>query len=51
MQVKFDLKYERSRKKVSKRIEIQKIEQTESLFQTDPTHHKLELKSIMTKDC
>jgi len=49
MQVKFDSKYERSKKKVAKRIDIQKIEKTEELFVSDPTHYKLELKSIVCR--
>jgi len=38
MQVKFDIKYERSKKKVAKRIALEKIEKTEQLFQDDPSH-------------
>ena len=49
MQVKFDIKYERSKKKVAKRIAIEKVEKTEELFKNDPTHHKLELKSIVCR--
>ena len=47
MQVKFDIKYERSKNKVAKRIDIEKVEKTEELFKNDPTYHKLELKSIV----
>ena len=49
MRVKFDAKYERSKKKVAKRIGIQKIEQTENLFRKDPSHLKLEMKSIICR--
>ena len=49
MQVKFDTKYERSKKKIAKRIDILKIEQTENLFLDDPSHVKLELKSIVCR--
>ena len=49
MQVKFDIKYERSKKKVAKRIEIQKIEKTEELFKSDPAHYKLEVKNIVCR--
>ena len=49
MQVKFDLKYERSKKKVAKRIGLRKIEETEKLFQHDPTHIKLSLKTIVCR--
>lgn len=49
MQVEFDLKYERSKKKISKRINIEKIEKTEKLFRDDPTHKKLELKNIVCR--
>ena len=49
MQVKFDIKYERSKKKVAKRIDILKIQQTETLFKNDPSNYKLELKSIVCR--
>jgi|LGOV01.1.fsa_nt_gb hypothetical protein len=49
MQVEFDLKYERSKKKISKRINIEKIEKTEQLFCEDPMHKKLELKNIVCR--
>lgn len=49
MQVRFDIKYERSKKKVSKTIGLKKIEDTEKLFETDPTASKLEMKSIICK--
>ena len=49
MQVKFDIKYERSKKKVAKRIDIEKVEKTEKLFKSDPTHYQLELKSIVCR--
>ena len=49
MQVKFDIKYERSKKKIAKRIALDKIEKTEQLFQNDPSHNKLELKSIVCR--
>ncbi len=46
MQVEFDLKYQRSKKKIAKRINIRKIEETEALFQSNPQHVKLALKNI-----
>ena len=49
MQVKFDIKYERSKKKIAKRINLQQIEQTEDLFESDPFHSKLKLKSIVCR--
>ena len=49
MQYKFDIKYERSKKKILKRVQIEKIEQTELLFQEDPSHPKLEQKSIVCR--
>jgi len=49
MQVKFDIKYERSKLKVSKKIELQKIIDTELLFQQDPKTPKLELKNIICR--
>ena len=49
MQVKFDIKYERSKKKIAKRIPLDKIEKTEQLFKNEPSHYKLELKSIICR--
>ena len=49
MQVKFDIKYERSKKKIAKRISLDKIEKTEQLFGNEPSHVKLELKSIVCR--
>ena len=49
MQVKFDVKYERSKKKIAKRIGIEKIEQTELLFKEDGFHPKLEQKNIVCR--
>ncbi len=49
MQVEFDAKYERSKKKVAKRISVHKIEETEILFQSDPHHPKLALKKIVCR--
>lgn len=49
MQVKFDIKYERSKKKVSAKIGLQKITETELLFKTDMDAAKLELKNIVCR--
>ena len=49
MQVKFDIKYERSKKKIAKKISLDKIEKTEQLFIKEPAHIKLELKSIVCR--
>ena len=49
MQVRFDVKYERSKKKVSKRIGIEKIDKTERLFTEDPLDIKLEQKTIVCR--
>ena len=49
MQVKFDVKYERSKKKIAKRIDSDKIKQTEALFLHDPLHPKLEVKPIICR--
>lgn len=49
MQVKFDIKYERSKKKAVLKIGSLKINQTEELFQKDMDAAKLELKSIVCK--
>jgi len=65
MPLKFDVKYERSKKKISKKIALILIEETEALYKTDPSHTKLNLKNIvyfqdimnhdkydrLTKDC
>ncbi len=49
MQVKFDVKYERSKKKIAKRIGIEKIKQTEILFKEDEFNSKLEQKNIVCR--
>ena len=49
MQVRFDLKYERSKKKIAKRIGISKTEETEDIFKNNPLDSKLELKSIVCR--
>jgi hypothetical protein len=49
MQVKFDVKYERSKKKIAKRIGIEKIEKTEKLYKEDYSHKKLEQKNIICR--
>jgi len=49
MQVEFDLKYLRSKTKVSKKISLKNIEKTEQLFIENPSHPKLQLKSIKCK--
>ena len=46
MPLKFDVKYERSKKKISKKIALTLIEETEELYKTDPSHTKLNLKNI-----
>lgn len=49
MQVKYDAKYLRSKKKIIKRIGIEKIEQTEALFQNNTSSKKLEMKNIVCR--
>ncbi len=49
MQVKYDAKYLRSKKKIIKRIGIEKIKQTEALFQNNPSSKKLEMKNIICR--
>ena len=49
MQVEYDIKYLRSKKKIIKRIGIEKIEQTETLFQSNPSSSKLEIKNIVCR--
>jgi mRNA-degrading endonuclease HigB of HigAB toxin-antitoxin module len=49
MPLEFDVKYERSKKKVAKKISLTLIEETEELYKTDPSHTKLNLKNIVCK--
>ena len=49
MPLEFDVKYERSKKKVAKKISLALIEKTEELYKTDPSHAKLNLKNIVCK--
>jgi len=49
MPLKFDVKYERSKKKIAKKIALILIEETEELYKTDPSHTKLNLKNIVCK--
>ncbi len=49
MPLKFDVKYERSKKKVAKKISLALIVKTEELYKTDPSHIKLNLKNIVCK--
>jgi len=49
MPLKFDIKYERSKKKIAKKISLKLIEETEELYKTDPSHTKLNLKNIVCK--
>ena len=46
MQVEFDAKYKRSKRKIARRIDPKKIERTEALFKSDPSHPNLQLKQI-----
>ena len=46
MLVKFDIKYTRSKHKISKKIGLETIIQTEELFRVDPSQVKLNLKTI-----
>ena len=47
MQVEFDIKYLRSKKKVAKKISLKAIEDTEKLFKTNPSSKKLNIKKIV----
>ena len=38
MSLEFDVKYERSKKKVAKKISLALIVKTEELYKTDPSH-------------
>jgi len=49
MPLKFDVKYERSKKKIAKKISLSLIVETEELYKTDPSHIKLNLKNIICK--
>ena len=49
MPLKFDAKYERSKKKVAKKISLSLIVETEELYKIDPSHTKLNLKNIICK--
>jgi mRNA-degrading endonuclease HigB of HigAB toxin-antitoxin module len=49
MSLKFDVKYERSKKKIAKKINLSLILETEELFQVDPSDIKLNLKNIVCK--
>jgi mRNA-degrading endonuclease HigB of HigAB toxin-antitoxin module len=49
MPLEFDVKYERSKKKVAKKISLALIEETEELYKTNPSHIKLNLKNIICK--
>lgn len=47
MLVKYDKKYDRSKKKVSKKIDLKSIIDTELLFQRDMLSDTLQLKSSL----
>ncbi len=49
MRVEYDAKYLHSKKKIIKRIDIGRIEQTEALFKNDSSHPKLEMKNIVCR--
>ena len=49
MLLKFDIKYERSKKKVAKKISLALIVETEELYKSNPSHTKLNLKNIVCK--
>ncbi len=49
MLVEFDIKYTRSKKKISKKIGEERISQTQELFISNPNHPKLNLKNIVCR--
>jgi len=49
MPLEFDVKYTRSKKKISKKISLNFIEETEKLYKMNPSHTKLNLKNIVCK--
>ena len=49
MQVEYDIKYLRSKRKVAKKISLKVIEDTEELFKKNPSSKKLNLKKIVCR--
>ena len=49
MSLEFDIKYERSKKKIAKKIGLSTITKTETLFNQNPSDTKLNLKNIICK--
>ena len=49
MHLEYDIKYLRSKKKISKKIGIDNIEKTEKLFIQNPLNPKLNLKNIICR--
>ena len=49
MTLRFDIKYERSKNKISKKIDIELIIKTEKLYKSNPSDTKLNLKNIICK--
>jgi len=49
MPLEFDLKYKKSKKKISKKIPLSLIDETEELYRNNPSHSKLNLKNIICK--
>jgi len=49
MPLEFDIKYKRSKKKISKKIFPTLIAETEKLYKIDPSNTKLNLKNIVCK--
>ncbi len=49
MNIELDIKYERGKKKVAKKIGLDNIENTEQLFKNNPSSSKLNLKKIICR--
>jgi mRNA-degrading endonuclease HigB of HigAB toxin-antitoxin module len=49
MYLRFDDKYIRSKKKISKKISLHLINETENIFKNNPSHIKLNLKNIICR--
>ena len=49
MTLRFDIKYERSKKKISKKIDIDLIINTQNIYKSNPSDSKLNLKNIICK--
>ncbi len=49
MYLRFDDKYIRSKNKISKKVSLNFINETENIFKNNPSHIKLNLKNIICR--